>query len=374
MTMWTELVANKIFKKKSVSNVVFDCPSCDESLLPLSFSDTFKYKLFVSTWNVGGVVPPDGLNLEELLETKTNDCDIYVLGFQEIVPLRASNVLGSENTKICMKWNGLIQRALNQKAEKEDMPLRYHHECILSKQMVGVFITVWVRSNIRQYIRHPSVSCVGCGIMRCLGNKGSVTVRFQLHETSFCFVCSHLASGRRLGDEKLRNSDASEIFSRTIFPSVPAHDLPENILDHDRIIFLGDLNYRIFLPDEKIQSLVQHLEWIELLQNDQLRMELLDGGTFENWQEGPISFAPTYKYHLDSDLYYGMPNDNGKKIKNQRFPAWCDRIIWYGKGLRQEEYERGESKLSDHRPVMAIFTADVRVSFSLEQTKRQLYS
>ncbi|KAL9271037.1 Type IV inositol polyphosphate 5-phosphatase 9-like protein [Drosera capensis] len=372
MTMWTELVANKIFKKKSVGNVVFDCLSCDESLVPLSFSDTFKYKLFVSTWNVGGVVPPDDLNLEELLETKTNDCDIYVLGFQEIVPLRASNVLGSENTKICMKWNGLIERTLNQKAEKEDMPLGYHHECILSKQMVGVFITVWVRSNIRQYIRHPSVSCVGCGIMGCLGNKGSVTVRFQLHETSFCFVCSHLASGRRLGDEKLRNWDASKIFSRTIFPSVPAHDLPENILDHDRVIFLGDLNYRISLPDEKIQSLVQQREWSELLQNDQLRIELSDGGTFENWQEGAISFAPTYKYHLDSDLYYGRPNDNGKKIKKKRCPAWCDRIIWYGKGLKQEEYKRGESKLSDHRPVKAIFTADVRVSFSLEQIKRQL--
>ncbi|GAB2221954.1 hypothetical protein Droror1_Dr00013150 [Drosera rotundifolia] len=59
------------------------------------------------------------------------------------------------------------------------------------------------------------------------------------------------------------------VISRTIFPSVPAHDFPENILDHDRIIFLGDLNYRISLPDEKIQTLVQHREWSELLQNDQ---------------------------------------------------------------------------------------------------------
>lgn len=39
----------------------------------------------------------------------------------------------------------------------------------------------------------------------------------------------------------------------------------------------------------------------------------------------------------------------------------CDRIIWYGEGLKQHFYTRGESKLSDHRPVKAILSADVRV-------------
>jgi hypothetical protein len=40
----------------------------------------------------------------------------------------------------------------------------------------------------------------------------------------------------------------------------------------------------------------------------------------------------------------------------------CDRIIWYGKGLKQHLYSRGELRLSDHRPVKAIFTAEVKVS------------
>ncbi|EXC02513.1 hypothetical protein L484_004294 [Morus notabilis] len=34
----------------------------------------------------------------------------------------------------------------------------------------------------------------------------------------------------------------------------------------------------------------------------------------------------------------------------------CDRIIWFGKGLKQTPYGRGEFRLSDHRPVYAIFT------------------
>lgn len=39
----------------------------------------------------------------------------------------------------------------------------------------------------------------------------------------------------------------------------------------------------------------------------------------------------------------------------------CDRIVWYGKGLKQHEYNRSESRLSDHRPVKAMFTAIVKV-------------
>ena len=59
-------------------------------------------------------------------------------------------------------------------------------------------------------------------------------MRFVLHETSFCFVCGHLASGGREGDEKHRNSNVAEIFSRTSFPRRgPMLDLPRKILDHE---------------------------------------------------------------------------------------------------------------------------------------------
>ncbi|MFS8028177.1 putative Endonuclease/exonuclease/phosphatase superfamily [Helianthus anomalus] len=68
---------------------------------------------------------------------------------------------------------------------------------------------------------------------------GSVSVRFQFHETSFCFVCCHLASGGREGDERTRNSNAAEILSRTCFPTTmgPSLDLPKKILDHEYVRF-----------------------------------------------------------------------------------------------------------------------------------------
>jgi len=49
------------------------------------------YRIFAATWNVGGKSPPRGLNLDEWLHTSP-PADIYVLGFQEIVPLNAGNV------------------------------------------------------------------------------------------------------------------------------------------------------------------------------------------------------------------------------------------------------------------------------------------
>lgn len=54
-------------------------------------------------------------------------------------------------------------------------------------------------------------------------------------------------------------------------------------------------------------------------------------------------------------------------IKIDSFLIRCDRIIWYGKGIKQQLYTRGEVKISDHRPVKAIFTAEVGVLLTLKE-------
>ena len=41
---------------------------------------------------------------------------------------------------------------------------------------------------------------------------------------------------------------------------------------------------------------------------------------FKGFNEGPINFAPTYKYDLFSDDY-----DTSEKM---RTPAWTDRVLW----------------------------------------------
>lgn len=44
---------------------------------------------------------------------------------------------------------------------------------VASKQMVGLFITVWIRSDLWRHVHNVQVSAVGCGLMNYLGNKVS---------------------------------------------------------------------------------------------------------------------------------------------------------------------------------------------------------
>ncbi|XP_019439378.1 PREDICTED: type IV inositol polyphosphate 5-phosphatase 3-like isoform X1 [Lupinus angustifolius] len=225
---------------------------------------------------------------------------------------------------------------------------------IMSKQMVGIFITIWVRRSLRKHIQNLKVSTVGVGIMGYIGNKGSISVSMSIYQTLFCFVCTHLTSGEKEGDEHKRNSDVHEILRRTHFHSVSYIGLPKKIIDHERIILFGDLNYRINLPNAETRALISKKQWPNLVEKDQLMRELKNGGVFGGWSEGTLDFPPTYKYEINSDKYHGEDPRIGK-----RSPAWCDRILSYGKGMRLLSYRRAELKLSDHRPVSATYMAEV---------------
>jgi len=54
--------------------------------------------------------------------------------------------------------------------------------------------------------------------------------------------------------------------------------------------------------------------------------------------------------------------DQKMKGEKKHAPAWCDRIICFWEELMQQEFSRGESRLSDHRPIRAIFVAESDVS------------
>lgn len=378
----------------------------------IDVDDQKNLRMFVGTWNVGGKPPHDGLNLREWLNSPA-PADIYVLGFQEIVPLNAGNVLGAEDNGPASNWLALIREALNNDNNDDNVGLSHRdnspksrvsfsdllslenelggedfkrllnlnnstvcssgesspssafwtqprYRLAASKQMVGIFLCVWVRSELFPHVTNLKVSCVGRGIMGYLGNKGSISISMTLWQTSFCFVCTHLTSGEREGDEVRRNSDVMEILKRTRFSHScrpnSGQPPPLTILDHDKVIWLGDLNYRLANASGDTHELLKKHDWQALLEKDQLRIEQRAGRVFKGWEEGTIHFAPTYKYLANSDHYVAQLSKSREK---QRTPAWCDRILWMGEGMKQMWYLRGESKFSDHRPVYSLFQAEI---------------
>ncbi|XP_057983335.1 type IV inositol polyphosphate 5-phosphatase 6-like isoform X2 [Malania oleifera] len=374
---------------------------------------TNELRVFVGSWNVAGRSPVGSLavDLDDWLNLK-DAADIYVLGFQEIVPLKIRTIIGVEDSTPVTEWNTLIGKTLNNKygcpwltprlntipsqsyyyakgipdpqrrfSVSSETPFREwrkvehgkrndgwsKYKLMASKKMVGVFISVWMKKELTKKYRisNVKVCSVACGIMGYLGNKGSVSVSMSIEGTSFCFIAAHLASGEKKGDERRRNYQVLETFRRTTFSRQRSR--PLTMLGHDRIFWFGDLNYRLYLEDSLARQLVKKQDWRALQEFDQLRRELEDGGVFQGWKEGNIEFAPTYKYSSSNFNRYsgGLPSRSGEK---QRTPAWCDRILWYGKGVEQLSYFRSESRFSDHRPVSALFSTQIEIMDPNRQT------
>ncbi|KAK9076589.1 hypothetical protein SSX86_004923 [Deinandra increscens subsp. villosa] len=455
--------------------------------LRVHYIKTKDVRITIGTWNVAGRLPDEDLEIDEWLCTHQL-ADIYILGFQEVVPLSAGNVLGAETRVPVLKWESIIRKALNkspeqvaihkshsaptspilnknrylgptkitvpetkvmnvldwpekaldikpkalssgaklrrvlslssfarvssdwlappdvggglkrvhqssgdlgliwteqqerldmvdllddmseQVFEEEDENSNHRYVRIVSKQMVGIYISLWVRKRLRRHINNLKVSPVGVGLMGYMGNKGSVSISMSLYQTRLCFVCSHLTSGHKVGDEERRNSNVSEILKRTRFSSIMDPDQPQTIPCHDQIFWFGDLNYRINKQDEEVRKLVTLKQWDQLLHSDQLCKELRRGHVFGGWHEGVINFPPTYKYETSSDRYVG---ENPKEGEKRRTPAWCDRILWFGKGIKQLCYNRAEIRMSDHRPVSSVFAVKVEV-FDPRKLRRAL--
>ena len=191
------------------------------------------------------------------------------------------------------------------------------------------------------------------------GNKGAIAIRLEYGTTSICFVTAHLAAGHASVEQ--RNMDYYTIDHGLHFTRGRA------IHDHDLVFWASDSNYRISLANEEVRRLINEEKWATLYENDQLNLGMIAGETFRYYNEGTINFPPTYKFDNGTNNY-----DTSEK---QRIPAWTDRILYRGQGLKLVEYHSANLTMSDHRPVYATFKVQVRIveEAKREQLAREIY-
>lgn len=152
------------------------------------------------------------------------------------------------------------------------------------------------------------------------------------------------------------------------------------ILDHEIVFWFGDLNYRIeesqdknssgsyssgsndssYLDVNRIHELIERKDYTLLKKRDQLNIEREKGNVFQNFEEGELTFAPTYKYQPNTNQYERRVE---KKIRS---PAWCDRVLFRTMNkkflqVKQINYFRSELLPSDHKPVGSFFECKLRV-------------
>ncbi|KAM7202589.1 putative PI phosphatase [Naviculisporaceae sp. PSN 640] len=182
---------------------------------------------------------------------------LYVLGLQEVIDLNAASQYVSRvysgDTGTMEKWKNALETAL---------PRGY--ELVASEQMTGLLLLIYASPEVAASISNVSTVSVGTGLLGYMGNKGAISTRILLGEsTRMVFVNSHLASGSEANFVERRIWDVGQILSRTQFKPVELIGAPESdsagekIGEEDFAFWFGDLNFRLDgLPGDDIRHLL----------------------------------------------------------------------------------------------------------------------
>lgn len=333
------------------------------------YSKSSRLQVRICSWNVAAQKPPEDATFWQTWLQSNGQNDLIVIGLQEMIDpsskstnarilltsKAASTMDIDDNPVISGSWVSAASRWLE------------GYRVIMQKSMVGLLLAVFLKNNLSQQLHHIAVDTIKNGLNGLHGNKGAISVRLLLDDTSYCFTNAHLAAGQDYVGA--RDADIANIFRSCRFPRhAHGEDLfragdGSSIGDHQYQVFFGDLNYRLQTSREAVKKYLMSNDTIPaLLKFDQLqRQSQNQSHHLHKFIEGTITFAPTYKYDRGTDRF-----DSSEK---QRIPAYCDRILISSQvgemGSKDHvEIVNYESinciKISDHRPIAATLLFPVR--------------
>jgi hypothetical protein len=220
--------------------------------------------------------------------------------------------------------------------------------CVAEASLAATHLTVFARDDVAKHISNVKIETVATGFLGVIGNKGGIRISMDVGGSHFLLVQSHLPSGQKKVED--RNQSAAKILGGST-----EKDGRSALDGFNHVFFLGDLNFRVNCTREEADKKLAMGDHASLLEMDQLNQQLKDAPVWRDFQEGAITFPPTYKYDSGTEYY-----DTSKK---RRIPSWTDRILWIDQDKDKVELVAynalKEIRSSDHKPVFAQF--DVKV-------------
>ncbi|KZM21831.1 Phosphoinositide 5-phosphatase [Ascochyta rabiei] len=314
-----------------------------------------------------------------------DDVDLYVLGLQEIVDITSAAEALKPYTDPTManKYKASLEAALPE-----------GYQLVAEQQLLGLWLVIYASPALFPQIKNISTTSVGTGLMGYMANKGAVTARIVLGETTrLVFINSHLGAGADKAALERRIWDVAQVTQRTRFAPIvdslgSSQNQGEGLGDEEFAFWFGDLNFRIEgMPGDDVRRLLTvHTKDMDregerpstsddsgditrqssdgandsvplppeldpaslqttiscLLPHDELHQQMKLGKAFhDGWEEGPIRFLPTYKYDVGKVGVF----DSSEK---HRCPSWCDRIL-YRTRTGKQRYDQKVKEDADTR-------------------------
>lgn len=328
----------------TIHNPVHDFVTREISKRSKEYSSSKEISVFASTFNVNGTTNEQSIK-EWLFPSQhkvTKSYDLVFVGFQEIVELSPGQMVNTDSMNKVI-WEKKIKLTLD-----KYNPEKYKYVSLWTGQIGGIALLLFIQDKEIDYISNVEGSVKKTGLGGMSANKGGVAVSFYYSSTQICLVSAHLAAGLSNVEERHQNY-------KTLIKGIK-FSKNRRIKDHDVVIWLGDFNFRIGLPNEQVKPLIEQRQFNKLFEYDQLNRQMVNGETFPFFDEMEIKFPPTYKFDHGTLEY-----DTSEK---QRIPAWTDRILSMSqrKKIIGEFYDCIEAvNFSDHRPVVALFRITVDI-------------
>lgn len=156
--------------------------------------DTSEVRILAATWNMMGRDPILS-DLHNLLHPDSIHHDLYFIGSQESLHTIAGSMFAPSKEAL----NDLIGVCLGE-----------NFKMISSVSLQATHLVVFAHIQIIPLISQISYDDYATGFQNTLGNKGGVTIRFKLAQTSIRVITSHFHSGQH--NLAARNRDINEIF------------------------------------------------------------------------------------------------------------------------------------------------------------------